>query len=121
LSRYRNRLQIIAEILEIVKGGARKTHIMYRANLSYKLLCKYLNEVLECGLVRAKDDESYIVAAKGERFLQRFNSYLKHHKQVNKELQSVEEERAMLEQKYMNPSTSTSNRRNSGNKQVSME
>ena len=120
MSRYRNRLQIIAEILETVKGGARKTHIMYRANLSYKLLCKYLNEVLECGLVRAKADESYIVAAKGERFLQRFNSYLKHHNQVNKELQSVEEERAMLEQKYMNSGASNSRRRTSS-KQVSIE
>jgi len=100
--RYRNRLQIIAEILEIVRVGARKTHIMYQANLSYKLLCKYLDEVLECGLVRRDRNERYVVAAKGEKFLQRFNSYLKRREQVQDELKAVDEEKALLEHKYMN-------------------
>ena len=102
MARYRRRLQIIAEILEIVRGGARKTHIMYKANLSYKLLCKYLNEVLACGLVRVGRDERYVVAPKGEKFLQKFYLYLKRRERVHEELKAVDEEKALLEHKYMN-------------------
>ena len=102
LAKYRNRLQIIAEILEIVSGGARKTHIMYRANLSYKLLCKYLEEVLSCGLVRMRDDECYVVAPRGEKFLQKFYLYLKNRERVQKELRAVDEEKASLELEYVN-------------------
>lgn len=102
MARYRSRLQIIAEILEIVRDGALKTHIMYKANLSYKLLCKYLNEVLACGLVRVDRDERYVVAPKGEKFLQKFYSYLKRRERVHEELKAVDEEKALLEHKYMN-------------------
>ena len=52
MSRYRDRLQIIADILVIASRRARKTQIMYQANLSYRLLCRYLGEVLEAGLVK---------------------------------------------------------------------
>jgi len=100
LVRYRTKLQIIADILEIVRGGAKKTHIMYRANLSYKLLCKYLDEVLECGLVRVDREDCYAVAPKGEKFLQQFNTYVKRQEHVKKELRMVDEEKALLEQKY---------------------
>jgi predicted transcriptional regulator len=100
LAKYRSKLQIVAEILEIVKGGAKKTHIMYRANLSYKLLCKYLDEVLECGLVRVDREDSYAVAPKGEKFLQQFNTYLKRQEHVKKELRMVDEEKALLEQTF---------------------
>lgn len=102
MAKYRNRLQIIAEILEIVRDGARKTHIMYQANLSYKLLIKYLDVVLECGLVRMDGNEGYVVAPKGERFLQKFYLYLKRRDRVHKQLRAVDEEKALLEHKYMN-------------------
>lgn len=102
MARYRSHLQIIAEILEIVRGGARKTHIMYRANLSYKLLCKYLDEVLICGLVRVGKDECYVVAPKGEKFLKRFASYLQRRDRVHAELEAVESEKTFLESRYVN-------------------
>ncbi|MCK4478517.1 hypothetical protein KAU88_08345 [Candidatus Bathyarchaeota archaeon] len=102
MTKYRSKLQIIAEILEIVRGGAKKTHIMYRANLSYKLLCKYLNEVLECGLVRVSRDDSYVVAPKGEKFLQRFIDYKKLRERVNEELSAVDKEKILLEMMYTN-------------------
>jgi len=103
LAKYRSRLQIIAEILEIVRGGAKKTHIMYRANLSYKLLCKYLDAVLDCGLVRVdREEDCYVVAPKGEKFLKRFDAYLELRKRVNNELSDVNKERSLLEQMYTN-------------------
>jgi len=111
LAKYRNKLQIIAEILEIVRGGAKKTHIMYKANLSYKLLCKYLDEVLECGLVHVDREDCYVVAPKGEKFLRRFNAYLKRREHLKKELKIVNEEKLLLEQMYTNSATNNANRR----------
>jgi predicted transcriptional regulator len=38
----RSRLEIIGNILGVAKYGAKKTHIMYRANLSYSQLQEYV-------------------------------------------------------------------------------
>jgi len=38
MGKYRDRLQIIADILSVVRDGAKKTHVMYQANLSFTLL-----------------------------------------------------------------------------------
>jgi predicted transcriptional regulator len=103
LTKYRSRLQIIAEILEIVRDGAKKTHIMYKANLSYKLLCRYLDECLGCGFVKP-DKAGYTVAPKGERFLRSFYAYVKRRDRANKELELMNEEKALLEKMYTSPS-----------------
>jgi len=52
LGSYGSRLDIIADMLRAVSQGAKKTQIMYHANLSYKLLIKYLTEVIESCLIR---------------------------------------------------------------------
>lgn len=39
----RTRQDIVLEILRTAEGGAKKTHIMYEAHLSYPQLQKYLN------------------------------------------------------------------------------
>lgn len=38
MGKYRSRVEIVADILEVASDGALKTHIMYKCNLSYKLL-----------------------------------------------------------------------------------
>ncbi|UCE95191.1 MAG: hypothetical protein JSV51_05500 [Candidatus Bathyarchaeota archaeon] len=95
--KYRSKLQIIAEILDVVKSGARKTHIMYKANLSYKLLCKYLDEALDCGFVQTNRENGYVVAPKGEKLLKRLHRYMERSEHVKKEMREVDEERALLE------------------------
>jgi predicted transcriptional regulator len=42
LGKNRDRLSIVAAILEAVNSGASKTRIMFSANLSFSLLEKYL-------------------------------------------------------------------------------
>lgn len=110
MTRYRSKLQIIAEILEIVSNGARKTHIMYGANLSYKLLCKYLDEIVECGLVKINREDSYIVASKGREFLERFAAYRRLREHVTNEMNSVDEERKLIERVYTNSKGRSVNR-----------
>lgn len=100
MAKYRNKLQIIAEILEIARDGAKKTHIMYRANLSYKLVCKYLNDVVECGFAHIDNADRYVVAPRGERFLERFDDYRKLREHVKNELSVVDKEKILLEQMY---------------------
>lgn len=47
----RDRLYIIAEILDIAKDGALKTQIMYKANLSFSQLNTYIKLLLETQLL----------------------------------------------------------------------
>jgi len=55
LGKNRDRLGIIAAILEAASVVSTKTRIMYAANLSFKLLEKYLETVLEAGFVSVSE------------------------------------------------------------------
>jgi len=75
-SKRRDKLYIIAEILEISKQGTLKTQIMYRANMSFTQLNDYLAFMLKIGLldkVNENGRETYRATAKGTDFLQRYN------------------------------------------------
>ena len=73
-SKRRDKLCIIAEILEIAKEGTLKTQIMYKANLSFAQLNDYLKFMLKIRLlnkvVESGKDE-YFSTEKGLDFLQR--------------------------------------------------
>jgi predicted transcriptional regulator len=49
--RRRDRHQIAVEILEAARGGAKKTHIMYKCKLSYTQIRQYLPLLIEKGLL----------------------------------------------------------------------
>jgi len=97
MGKYRDRLQIIADILSVVKGGARKTHVMYQANLSYALLSRYLAEVLDGGLVCVDNEDCYRLTGRGRDFLDRFNEYSKRCTQLEEQLNNVSDEKTTLE------------------------
>ena len=97
MSKYRDRLQIIADILNIADARARKTRIMYQANLSYKLLLRYLDEVVDAGLVRSEDDDCYVLTTKGKEFLGRHEEYARRCKKLEKQSNHVNDEKIALE------------------------
>jgi len=73
-SKRRDKLCIIAEILEIAKEGTLKTQIMYRANLSFTQLNDYLKFMLKTELLNkfvSRGKELYAATEKGLDFLQR--------------------------------------------------
>jgi len=75
VSKRRDKLYIIAEILEIAKDGTLKTQIMYRANLSFTQLNDYLSFMLKLNLLNkslVNDKEIYKATDKGLDFLQRY-------------------------------------------------
>ena len=96
MGNYRDRLQIVADILHIANDRAKKTRIMYQANLSYRLLCRYLSEVVDAGLVKPEDDDCYVLTAKGKEFLSRHEEYAKRCQSLEQHLNSVNDEKGVL-------------------------
>lgn len=74
----RTRVEIIEEILEMVamkRGKIKQTHLMYKANLSYKLLKQYVNELIEKGMLEEKKEGSNIfiyLKPRGQEYLQKY-------------------------------------------------
>jgi predicted transcriptional regulator len=86
-SKRRDKLYIVAEILEIARDGSLKTQIMYRANLSFTQLNDYLRFMLKINLlerVLENDKQIYRATGKGVDFLQRY-------REINELLRSEEE------------------------------
>ena len=92
---YRSRLEIISDMLEAVEDGAKKTHIMYKANLSYSLLNKYLEVTNDADLLFLKND-IYVVSEKGKMFLVRYNDYSTRMKKLQIQLDEMLAERDVL-------------------------
>ncbi len=96
---YRDRLDIIADILHVASRDAKKTQIMYQANLSYKVLQRYLNEILHAALVRFDDDnQCYMLTGKGQEYLDAYKEYYRCNKSVEKRLNDVSTKRKILEE-----------------------
>lgn len=73
--KYRSRIDIISQILEVANGrNTTKTKIMYSALLSYNQLKEHLTLLTEKDLLRYnKDTQTFKTTEKGLRFLQLYN------------------------------------------------
>jgi len=72
-SKRREKLSIMAEVLEIAKEGALKTQIMYKANLGFTPVNEYLKFMLELKLIEKVANagkDVYVTTEKGLDFLQ---------------------------------------------------
>ena len=65
----RSKYEIVHDILDQCQNGAKKTWIMYRANLSYDLTTNYLNDLVKRGLVENREGLFYITD-KGKQLLE---------------------------------------------------
>jgi predicted transcriptional regulator len=98
LGSYRGRLDIIADILHVARENAKKTQIMYQANLSYKVLQRYLREIIEASLLSFEEAEQhYVLTEKGLEFLQTYKDYSKANKFIEKRLEEIYNKRKILE------------------------
>ncbi len=73
MGRKRNKVEIVYDILRIIQkngGEIKKTHLMYKANLSHNQMKLYLNELLKKQLIGNSPDNSnlIIIAPKGRDF-----------------------------------------------------
>ena len=68
----RGKIQIMGDVLALATSGIRKTHIMYKANLSYEQVYLYLQELIGKRLVAqdvSPDGVIYRTTEKGREFL----------------------------------------------------
>lgn len=95
---YRRKLDIIADVLHVASQGARKTQIMYQANLNHRLLKKYLAEVSRACLISfERRKRCYVLTSKGEQFLEVYKRYSQRSKRVEKHINEVDGEKKVLE------------------------
>jgi predicted transcriptional regulator len=96
LGKNRDRVSIVAAILEATNSGSNKTHIMFGANLSFKLLEKYLGIVVGAGFVRV-DGSSFALTDYGREFLEKYKEYNERFVGVQKLLEALNSERGTLD------------------------
>jgi predicted transcriptional regulator len=68
----RGKIEIMADVVDLCKSGIKKTHIMYKGNLSYEQINRYLQELLKKSFIRQDVDEGVIVyrtTEKGRLFI----------------------------------------------------
>jgi predicted transcriptional regulator len=95
---YRDRLAIIADILEAARKNAKKTQIMYQANLSYNVLQKYLAEITSSSLINfVPEQQCYQLTERGVNFMQLYKQYSKNSQLVQKRLTHLNNSRKALD------------------------
>jgi predicted transcriptional regulator len=97
LGKNRDRLSIIAAILEAANSGACKTKIMFRANLSFKLLEKYLDICLQSGFVES-NGKKYTLTEQGATILKQYRQLHERYNNAQKMLNDMVSERERLSQ-----------------------
>ena len=70
----RNSFEITAEILRLAMKGAKKTHIVYGANLNFKLLDEYLERMEKSGLIKNHERGLIYTTDYGRMFLENFEN-----------------------------------------------
>lgn len=71
----RSKVHVLVDILRVIQregGTAKPTHILYKANLSHKLLKSHLGLLIEKGFIEQKqygDKVYYSVTQKGTEFI----------------------------------------------------
>jgi len=70
----RNYLDIYVDILQVAMSGAKKTHIVYRANLNFKVVRMYIDRLIDTGMLSpAEDSGDYRTTRRGIEFLDQYN------------------------------------------------
>lgn len=72
-------VEVIADILHIARNGARKTRIVYGANINFKLLNNYLKRLERSGLITTDPRDGAIIKTteKGREYLRQYESLRK--------------------------------------------
>ena len=98
---YRGKFDIIADILTIASRNPKKTQIMYQANLSYRILQKYLTELNGASLISLQDEsQRYVLTPKGQQFLNEYKEYSKTNRHIEKVLNNANIKKANLERLF---------------------
>jgi predicted transcriptional regulator len=70
----RNDIDICADILKVARVGAKKTHLVYKANLNFEIVKKYLSRLSENRLISSENGH-YITTEEGMKFLDSYQEF----------------------------------------------
>ncbi len=67
----RDKITIMTDLLDIMQEPRRLTHILYKSNMSYVQLVKYLDDLIDRGLAEKHNQpfRSYTVTDNGKLFM----------------------------------------------------
>jgi predicted transcriptional regulator len=98
---YRGKLEIIADILMVASRKPKKTQIMYQANLSFRVLQKYLAEISGASMICFEDKtQRYALTSKGREFLEVYTQYSKRNRHAMKVVSDVNLKKQTLEKLF---------------------
>jgi predicted transcriptional regulator len=72
----RSDIEISADILKVALHGAKKSHIVYRANLNFEVVKRYLQHLSEAGLINfpSLENRLFKTTQKGKEYIQRYEN-----------------------------------------------
>jgi len=72
MSTRRDQITIMADMLDIIQQPQRLTHLLYRSNMSYGQLVKYLSSMKQRGMIEELTIpfRAYKITSRGKIFLQ---------------------------------------------------
>jgi predicted transcriptional regulator len=74
----RDRVEIMAEILDLCLEPQTKTQVMYGTNLSWKMLQHYLSQLKEVHLLKTNSKSAkYMTSKKGQHFVEKWRELQK--------------------------------------------
>ncbi len=70
VSGRRDKITIMSDLLDIIQEPRRVTHILYKSNMSYVQLLKYLENLKQLGLAeeRSRPFRSFMITENGKTF-----------------------------------------------------
>jgi predicted transcriptional regulator len=107
-NKNRGSLDIVHDVLSIASVKMRKTRIMYRANLSFAQVKKYLRVLLRSGLLERDGDSSYLITERGREFLEFYETYLEESTRLVEDVKRNMKNRLQLENMCFNIETGAS-------------
>ena len=74
MAKKRNDLEICANVLDVAREGAKKSHIVYQANLNFKVVNTYLGHLQEMGLISSSPSNVRLfkTTSKGLEYLNQY-------------------------------------------------
>jgi predicted transcriptional regulator len=74
----RDRVEIMAEILDLCSEPQTKTQVMYGTNLSWKMLQHYLSQLQKLNLLESREESTkYLTTKRGHEFVEKWNALQK--------------------------------------------
>ena len=77
MGKKRSEIEILADILRVSIEGAKKSHIVYKANLNFEIVRKYLDLLEKSDLITGPEGRNKIFSTteKGVRYLNHFEAF----------------------------------------------